>query len=110
MHMVVFITVGGDAEADRIGTALVEGKLAACVNVIGPIDSVYRWRGTVEKAEEYLLVVKTVQERLEELTEAVMRLHSYSLPEIIALRIEGGSAPYLRWLEEGSTGSKKGKG
>jgi periplasmic divalent cation tolerance protein len=110
MHMVVFITAGGRAEAQRIATALVEERLAACVNVIGPMKSVYRWKGNVEKAEEYLLVAKTLGERLEKLKEAVMSLHSYSLPEIIAVKIEGGSAPYLRWLEEGSTGSKKENG
>jgi periplasmic divalent cation tolerance protein len=110
MHMVVFITAGGHAEADRIGTTLVERGLAACVNIVGPMDSVYRWKGAVERAEEYLLIAKTVGERLEELTEAVMGLHSYTLPEVITLKVEGGSAPYLRWLEEGSTGAKNGKG
>ncbi len=106
MHMVVFITVGGRAEADRISNSLVERGLAACVNVVGPIDSVYRWKGAVERAEEYLLLAKTVGERLDELKELVTGLHSYSLPEIIALRVEGGSAPYLRWLEESVSGMR----
>lgn len=110
MHMVVFITAGGRAEAERIGTALVEGRLAACVNIVGPMNSIYRWRGAVERAEEYLLIAKTVEGRLEELTEAAVRLHSYSLPEVIALKVEGGSSPYLRWLEEGATGPAKGNG
>jgi periplasmic divalent cation tolerance protein len=110
MHMVVFITAGGRAEAERIGSALVEGRLAACANIVGPISSVYRWKGAVERAEEYLVIAKTVQDRLEALGEAVKRLHSYSLPEVIALRVEGGSIPYLRWLEEGSTGPEGGKG
>jgi periplasmic divalent cation tolerance protein len=110
MHMVVFITAGGRAEAEKIGNALVEGRLAACANIVGPISSVYRWEGAVERAEEYLVIAKTVQDRLEELAEAVKRLHSYSLPEVIALKVEGGSLPYLRWLEEGSAGPESVKG
>ena len=108
MHMVVFITAGGRGEAEKIGSALVEEGLAACVNTVGPITSVYRWKGRVERAEEHLLIVKTIEDSLGELTKRVKSLHSYSVPEIIALRIEGGSAEYLRWLEEGS-GGKKGK-
>lgn len=109
MHMVVFITAGGRGEAEKIGSTLVEEGLAACVNAVGPITSVYRWKGRVERAEEHLLIVKTVGDRLGELTERVKSLHSYSMPEIIALRIEGGSAEYLRWLEEGSAGGEKGQ-
>jgi periplasmic divalent cation tolerance protein len=109
MHIVVFITVGGRCEADRIGGTLVEEGLAACVNTVGPITSVYRWKGRVERAEEHLLIAKTVGNRLEELMERVKSLHSYSVPEIIALRIEGGSTEYLRWLEDGSAGLKRGQ-
>jgi periplasmic divalent cation tolerance protein len=109
MYMVVFITVGGRGEAEKIGSALVEEGLAACVNAVGPITSVYRWKGRVEKVEEHLLIAKTVGARLGELTERVKVLHSYSVPEIIALRIEAGSAEYLRWLEEGSSGGKAGE-
>lgn len=109
MHMVVFITAGGRGEAEKIGSTLVEEGLAACVNTIGPITSAYRWKGRVERAKEYLLIVKTVGNSLGELTERVKGLHSYSMPEIIALKIEGGSAEYLRWLEENSSGGKKGQ-
>jgi periplasmic divalent cation tolerance protein len=109
MHMVVFITAGRRAEAEMIGSALVEKRLAACVNIVGPISSIYRWEGAVERAEECLIIAKTVGDRLEELREEVERLHSYSLPEIVALKVEGGSPEYLRWLEEGSSG-KEGKG
>lgn len=99
MHMVVFITVGGRGEAERIGSTLVEEGLAACVNTVGPIASVYRWGGRVERAEEHLLIAKTEGDLLDVLTERVKSLHSYSVPEVIAFRIEGGSAEYLRWLE-----------
>lgn len=99
MHMVVFITVGGAEESERIGSALVEEGLAACVNTVGPITSVYRWRGRVERAIEYLLIVKTISDRLEELIKRVKDIHSYSVPEIIALKIEEGSEEYLRWLD-----------
>lgn len=104
MHMVVFITVGGRAEGERIGAALVEGKLAACVNIVGPVSSIYRWKGSVERADEFLLIAKTVGERLGELAGRVAELHSYALPEVIAFKVEGGSEPYLKWVKDGSSG------
>ncbi len=99
MHMVVFITVGGEAEARKISETLVELRLAACVNIIGPVHSVYRWKEEVEKAEECLLMVKTSLERLDALIKKVKEIHSYNVPEIIALNIDGGSEDYLRWLD-----------
>lgn len=108
MQMVVFITVGGRDEGDRIGRALVDERLAACVNIMGPIASMYRWEGAVECAEEYLLIAKTVKGRLGKLVERVKSLHSYKVPEIIAVRIEGGSEEYLRWVSEGSAERPRG--
>ena len=87
-----------DAVADRIALALVEQKLAACVNRLTPVDSIYRWQGKVERATEVPLLIKTTRERYGELEHAIRQLHPYEVPEIIALPIEFGHAPYLRWI------------
>jgi periplasmic divalent cation tolerance protein len=96
--VVVLSTAGSRAEADRIAAALVDERLAACVNVVGPLTSIYRWRGAVERAEEVLLVVKTRRTLVARVAARIRALHSYELPEAIALAIEGGSAPYLAWI------------
>lgn len=98
--IVVLSTAGSREEACRIAQALVERKLAACVNVTGPIRSVYRWKGTVEGAEEFLLLIKTTRAAFPRVREAIKELHSYELPECIALAVEDGSEPYLSWLAE----------
>jgi periplasmic divalent cation tolerance protein len=87
-----------EAVADRIALALVEQKLAACVNRLTPVDSIYRWQGKVERATEVPLLIKTTRERYGELEHAIRQLHPYEVPEIIALPIEFGHAPYLRWI------------
>jgi periplasmic divalent cation tolerance protein len=87
-----------EAVADRIALALVEQKLAACVNRLTPVDSIYRWQGKVERATEVPLLIKTTRERYGELEQAIRQLHPYEVPEIIALPIEFGHAPYLRWI------------
>jgi periplasmic divalent cation tolerance protein len=87
-------------EASRIAMALVEESLAACVNVTGPIHSVYRWQGKVEDAQEFLLLIKTTSSKSANAIARLRQLHSYELPEAIALDIEGGSADYLRWIRE----------
>jgi periplasmic divalent cation tolerance protein len=87
-------------EAKRIARALVEERLAACVNIAGHVDSVYRWQGVVEETQEVLLLIKTRVEKLAALEEAVHRLHSYEVPEFVILKVDGGSAAYLRWLDE----------
>jgi periplasmic divalent cation tolerance protein len=105
---VVLVSCGKISEARRIARAAVENKLAACVNiVITPIESVYRWKGEVETAREYLLVMKTVRERLPELQRLVKRLHSYDVPEFVVLPIVDGSREYLDWLMESVEGSRK---
>lgn len=96
--------VGTAEDAERIARALVEGGLAACVNIVPAVTSVYRWKGRVERGEERLLVVKTRADRFEALREAIISLHPYELPEVIALPIEAGHAPYLAWLDEGVRG------
>jgi periplasmic divalent cation tolerance protein len=100
MLHVVIITAKDSAEAGRIAKQLVEEKLAACVNVLPKISSTYRWKGKVVRASEALLLVKTSDEMLDGLIARVKELHSYEIPEILALPIERGSREYLKWLEE----------
>ncbi len=99
-YRVVLTTVSSADEARRIARALVEERLAACVNIAGGVDSVYRWQGVVEETQEVLLLIKTRVEKLSALEEAVHRLHSYEVPEFVILKVDGGSAAYLRWLNE----------
>lgn len=96
----VISTAGSKEEASRIATALVEGRLAACVNVVGPIDSVYRWEGKVESAQEFLLLIKTTASRGASVAGRIRELHSYDLPEAIEMSIDGGSAEYLKWIAD----------
>lgn len=99
--LVVVVTCGSDKEARRIARALVEARLAACGNVVeAPVRSIYRWKGKVETAREYLLIVKSSRKRFAALEKAVKRLHSYDVPEIIGLPIAAGSVAYLRWIDE----------
>ena len=98
--IVVLVTAGSAEEGARIGRALVEERLAACVNVVGPIRSIYRWEGAVEEAEEHLLVVKARAADLAALDARVRALHSYDVPEVLALSVTGGAAGYLAWLDE----------
>ena len=99
-HVVCFVTASSEREARAIGDAVVHERLAACANVVGPISSTYWWRGKVESAEEVLLVLKTRADLVPALTALVRSLHSYEVPEVIALRITGGNAAYLRWIDE----------
>ena len=99
--IVVLVTCGSLKEGRRIARALVEARLAACVNVLqSRVESIYRWKGRVDTAKEFLLIVKTSRARLAALEAAVKRLHSYDVPEIIALPIEKGSRDYLAWVAE----------
>ncbi len=102
---IILTTAGSREEAKKIAGALVERKLAACVNIVGPIDSVYRWKGAVESAQEWLLVIKTTATQFERVRDAIRELHSYELPECIVLAIEDGSAEYLEWIGENVSGS-----
>lgn len=96
----VWVTVGSREEGERLAEALVGERLAACVHVVGPIRSIYRWQGEVHRDEEHLLFIKTTRERCAALERRVRELHSYDVPEVIVLPIEGGSAAYLAWLRE----------
>jgi periplasmic divalent cation tolerance protein len=96
--LVALTTVGAADDAERIARALVDERLAACVNVVPGVVSVYRWQGAVERDGEWLLLIKTSSGRLEALRERLVALHPYQLPELIALRIEDGWPPYLAWI------------
>jgi len=98
--LVVLSSVAGAEDAERIAHAIVERGLAACVSVVPGVVSIYRWQGAVERAEERLLVMKTTADRFEALRGAVVELHTYELPEVIALPIQAGHPPYLAWLDE----------
>ncbi len=96
----VLCTVGKAEDAEWIAREVVERRLAACVNIVPAVTSIYRWRGEVEKNEEILLVIKTRSERFEALREAIVSMHSSEVPEVIALAVEAGHAPYLAWLDD----------
>jgi periplasmic divalent cation tolerance protein len=97
-YIQVLTTAGSEEEAERIGAALVDRRLAACVQVIGPIASRYRWQGKVETAREWMCLAKTEAARYPELEAAVRELHSYEEPEIVATPIVAGSKGYLDWI------------
>jgi len=99
-HLVVFVTAGSLEEAQKIAYVLVEERLAACVNIVSPIHSVYRWQGQIHSDEEVLLIAKTGAARMEELARRVKQLHSYQVPEITAVPIVAGAEDYLRWIDE----------
>jgi periplasmic divalent cation tolerance protein len=99
-HVVALSTVGGAEDAERVARALVERRLAACVNVVPGLVSVYRWQGRVEREEERLLVIKTSAERVDALRAALVELHPYELPELVVLGVVSGHAPYLAWIDE----------
>jgi periplasmic divalent cation tolerance protein len=98
-RLVVLMTAGSREEAEKIANALVNEMLAACVNVLPGVTSVYRWEGEVQRDQEWLLVAKSTREVLDDLVRCVRALHSYDLPEVIALPVVGGSEAYLRWVD-----------
>jgi periplasmic divalent cation tolerance protein len=98
-NVLIVLTNCPDAEvADRIARTLVEQKLAACVNRMPAVDSVYRWQGAVERAVEVPLLIKSTRERLPEVQEAIRALHPYEVPEIVAIPVVAGLPAYLRWV------------
>lgn len=86
----------------RIGNALVEGRWAACVNLLPAVQSIYRWQEKIERSEEILLLIKTTEEGFPALRERILELHSYDTPEIISVRISDGSEKYLAWIRSAS--------
>jgi periplasmic divalent cation tolerance protein len=96
----VWTTAGSAEEARKIAHALVDGRLAACVNIVPQIQSVYRWKEKVEEAEEWLLLIKTTDEAFGRVRDRIKQIHSYELPEAIAFEIQDGSPEYLQWIAE----------
>jgi periplasmic divalent cation tolerance protein len=97
--IVVLNTCGSAEEAERLARSLVDRRLAACVTVVSPVRSFYRWKGSVENAEEWLLVIKTSRPLFAKLRTALESAHSYELPEILALPVTEGSPDYLSWMD-----------
>ena len=98
--IIVLTTTGSKDEARKIARSLVESRLAACVNIVPKIESVYRWEDNVETSEEWLLLIKTTSRNFEDVKEAIGKLHSYDLPECVCISISEGEAGYLNWLKE----------
>ena len=101
--IVVMMTAASPDEASRIAEMLVGARLAACVQILTEIESVYRWQGEVKREKEILIVAKTVRSQFAELESTVRALHSYETPEIVALAITAASEPYLKWLIDESS-------
>lgn len=107
-ELVVFVTTANNDEAASIADALVSERLAACVNILPSIESVYRWEGKITRDRETLMIIKTTAERYPALELRVKTLHSYNTPEVLALKIEHGSADYLQWMRD-STANEEGE-
>jgi periplasmic divalent cation tolerance protein len=105
--VLVLTTAPDDERAEGWARALVAERLAACVNVHGPMASVYRWKGAIERDTERQLVIKTTRDRISELQARLLELHSYELPEFLVVGIETGSEPYLRWVREQTEGGSE---
>lgn len=97
---IVLTTAGSQEEARKLAHALVERRLAACVNIVSPLESIYRWQNKVETDQEWLLLIKTTGHAFEGVRDAIRELHSYELPECVLMGIEDGSPDYLRWIED----------
>ena len=97
---IVLTTAGSAEEAQKIARHIVEQRLAACVNIVPKIESVYRWQGKVESSAEWLLLIKTTVEKFPNVRNAIRELHSYDLPECIAIAVEDGSEEYLDWIAD----------
>jgi periplasmic divalent cation tolerance protein len=98
--IVVFSTCGSQEEAERIASALVDSRVAACVSILPGLTSIYRWQGVVEKASEWLLLIKTRRELFDDLSRELKRVHSYETPEMLAVDVAAGFAPYLKWIDD----------
>lgn len=99
-HVVVFVTAKDISEARKIASGLLEAKLIACANLVPQVQSLFWWQGKIDEANEVLLVLKTQSAKVEEIIQKVKLLHSYDVPEIIALPIDAGNGDYLKWVDE----------
>ncbi len=100
-YVIAYITVKDKSQSLSIGRTLIEERLAACVNVIGNMTSIYRWEGEINEDDEAVLIAKTTSEKIEALTERVKQLHTYACPCVVWIPIAGGNKEYLEWLERG---------
>jgi len=107
MYCAVLITTKNTEEAERIATQLLNEKLIACANIVPGVTSLFWWEGKVDRSDEILLVLKTKKTLFDKLAKAVKALHSYEVPEIIALPIVRGYNPYLNWIDASTKGKKK---
>jgi len=99
MFSIIYITAGDMAEARMIGRKLVEERLAACANIF-PITSIFRWKGSIDEANEFGIVIKTRSDKVKEIEKRVKELHSYEVPCVVSFKIEEGSQQYLKWINE----------
>ncbi|MDP2652983.1 MAG: divalent-cation tolerance protein CutA [Candidatus Omnitrophota bacterium] len=107
-HIVVLVTAKDAQEARKIGTALLEQKLAACVNIVPGVESLFWWQGKLDQAAEVMLVIKSRKDLFEKIVATVKALHSYEVPEVIALPVAAGHQDYLRWLDESVSPAPRG--
>ena len=105
--LMVYVTVPDAAVADAITKQVLQNHQAACCQTIGPINSQYRWKGNIESASEYLLLLKTRQEQLAALESSIAAMHPYDVPEIVVVTIVAGHAPYLDWLQQETSGNSQ---
>jgi periplasmic divalent cation tolerance protein len=98
--IVIFVTCSSSQEAEKIGNFLVENRLAACVNVIPEVKSIFFWKGKISQEKEVLLIAKSRMDLFDSIQKEIKRLHSYEIPEIIALPVEAGSEEYLEWIRQ----------
>ena len=98
-YIIVMVTSASREEAEKIAHSLLDEKLIACANIIGPVSSLFWWAGTVEGADEHIILMKSSQDLFQKLSDRVKALHSYEVPEIIALQIVKGSKTYMEWLD-----------
>jgi periplasmic divalent cation tolerance protein len=99
MFSIIYITAGDMPEARKIGRILVEERLAACANIF-PITSIFRWKGNVDEASEFVIIVKTRTEKVKEIEKRVKEIHSYEVPCVVSFKIEDGSCKYLEWIND----------
>lgn len=101
---IVLSTAGSEEEAQKIARYLIENRLAACVNIVPRVESIYRWEGKIESSRECLIVIKTVSDNFPAIRDAILELHSYDLPECVAIAVDDGSAAYLEWVDQSLQG------
>jgi periplasmic divalent cation tolerance protein len=99
-YLLVYITTSSEEEARKIGEALVQERLAACINIMKGLESIYEWQGELCRAQEFVILVKTTQDQWQKLHKRVLELHSYDCPAILALPVSMGNPKFLEWIEE----------